>query len=636
MCGIAGWVGDGFPANRMAAMLDRMAHRGPDGRGRWEDSDAGVVLGHLRLAIIDLNTGDQPLISPDGRYVIVYNGEIYNYLELRPELEAKGWNFSTASDTEVLLAGLVLQGPDFLRKTIGMFAIALWDRAERRLLLARDRMGIKPLYIAETPNGLAFASELKSLLLLPGVSREIDPIALESYLTLRYVPSPATMVKGIRKFPAAHYGWVQSGRLNMTRWWDVDFSSRSGALTQVEAEQLDWHLQDAVRLCLRSDVPYGAFLSGGIDSGIVVGLMARQSSAPVRTYSIGFSGVADERQNAGRVARAIGTSHQELELVPQDLMRLPEIVRLVDEPFPDPIIMAMSSLAERARRDVKVILTGEGADELFGGYVHHRQLMQLSSVAPYVPQACLNLAARLARGVPMRLLDHLFDYPVPPGPEARERLAKLLRAARSPANRYLAFVSLFDEEDRKSLLFHPGHDEGIRRVRDELAESQDAAIDQLWRFEHKTWLVDNILFKQDKTLMAHSVEGRVPFCDHRLVELAAKLPLSARFGPSGRKSALRDAARRLVPELAPSGPKNAFMIPQEGAYAEIIRDLAGDYLGSQRFRELGLFRQRTVNNLLAKLAAPSLLPGKQVLALTMFAMWERGVLGTHGSEAAAA
>lgn len=636
MCGIAGWAGNSLKSEQIDHMLDQMTHRGPDGRGQWSDREAGVALGHLRLAIIDLNTGDQPMISPDGRYVIVYNGEIYNYLELRPQLEARGWVFKTTSDTEVLLAGLAQEGPDFFHKTIGMFALALWDRVERKLLLARDRMGIKPLYIAETAHGLAFASELKSLLRMPGVSREIDLAALDSYLTLRYVPSPATMVKGIRKFPAAHYGWVQSGHLNMTRWWDIEFSSRPGTLTQMEAEQLDWHLQDAIRLCLRSDVPYGAFLSGGIDSGIVVGLMARQSSAPVRTYSIGFSGVADERQSAARIAGAIGTTHQELELTPQDLMRLPEIVRLVDEPFPDPIILAMSTLAERARRDVKVILTGEGADELFGGYVHHKQLMQISSVAPYVPQACLNLAARMARRLPMHLLDRLFDYAVPPGPEVRDRLAKLLRAARSPAGRYLAFVSLFDEEDRKSLLFDPGHDEGIRRLRDELTGSQNAAIDQLWRFEHKTWLVDNILFKQDKTLMAHSVEGRVPFCDHRLVELAARLPLSARFGPSGRKSALRDAARRLVPELPPSGPKNAFMIPQEGPYAAIIRDLAGDYLRSQRFRELGLFHQRTVSGLLDKLATPSLLPGKQILALTMFAIWEREVLAIHGSEVVAA
>ncbi|MCW0234572.1 MAG: asparagine synthase (glutamine-hydrolyzing) [Ferrovibrio sp.] len=636
MCGIAGWIGNGPQFEQMSYMLDQMGHRGPDGRDQWSDRDAGVVLGHLRLAIIDLNTGNQPMISPDGRYVIVYNGEIYNYLELRPQLEARGWVFRTTSDTEVLLAGLAQEGPDFFHKTIGMFALALWDRMERKLLLARDRMGIKPLYIAETAHGIAFASELKSLLRLPGVSREIDPAALESYLTLRYVPSPATMVKGIRKFPAAHYGWVQSGRLSMTRWWDIDFNSRSGDITPMEAEQLDWHLQDAVRLCLRSDVPYGAFLSGGVDSGVVVGLMARESAVPVRTYSIGFSGIADERQSAASVARAIGTSHQELELAPQDLMRLPETIRLVDEPFPDPIILAMSSLAERARRDVKVILTGEGADELFGGYVHHKQMMQLSAIAPYVPQACLNLAARMAQRVPMRLLDRLFDYPVPPGPEARERLAKLLRAARSPAGRYLAFVSLFDEEDRERLLQEAGHDEGVRRVRDELTGSKNSAIDQLWRFEHKAWLVDNILLKQDKTLMAHSVEGRVPFCDHRLVELAARLPLSARLGPGAGKSALRDAARRLVPELPPSGPKHAFMIPQEGAYAAVIRDLAGDSLGSQRFRELGLFRRQAIDTLLTKLTKPSLLPSKQVLALTMFAIWEREVLASRGAEAAAA
>ncbi len=626
MCGIAGFIGPGAATDVMTAMLRVMAHRGPDGHGNWRDPDAGILLGHLRLAIIDVNSGAQPMLSPDGRYVLVYNGEIYNYIELRPALEQKGWHFATASDTEVLLAGLVLEGPAFLTKTIGMFALALWDRSERRMLLARDRMGIKPLYVAEMPHGLAFASELKSLLLLPGVKRELDPDALEAFFTLRYVPSPLTMVSGIRKFPAAHYAWIAGGSMTLTRWWDVAFASPEGEMTRAQEDELDWHLEDAVRLSLRSDVPYGSFLSGGVDSALVTGLMARQSPQRVRTYSVGFAGVSDEREAAGRIAQAIGTDHTVLELTPEDLRSLPAVVRMLDEPFPDPIVLAMDALAARAVRDVKVILTGEGADELFGGYVHHKHLMLLNAWAKYIPQPLLGFGAAMAANLPQGLLRHLFDYPVPPGREAASRLAGLIRSAGTDADSYLSYVSLFNGAERRRLFSSPAHEAGIELVTRDITRGSAAFIDRLWSSEYRYWLSDNILFKQDKTLMAHSVEGRVPFCDHRLVELAAQLPLRARFGCRGRKSALRDAADRLVPELPKQGAKHAFMIPQDGSYAAVIREMAQDMLSSRRIRQLGVFNGKAIDALLEAFKVPSLLSGKQVLALLMFTLWEREVL----------
>lgn len=626
MCGIAGFIGPGAATDVMTAMLRAMAHRGPDGRGDWRDPDAGVMLGHLRLAIIDVNSGAQPMLSPDGRYVLVYNGEIYNYVELRPALEEKGWHFVTASDTEVLLAGLVLEGPAFLTKTIGMFALALWDRSERRMLLARDRMGIKPLYVAETPRGLAFASELKSLLLLPGVKRELDPDALEAFFTLRYVPSPLTMISGIRKFPPAHYAWIAGGNIALTRWWDVAFASPEGEMTRAQEDELDWHLEDAVRLSLRSDVPYGSFLSGGVDSALVTGLMARQSTQRVRTYSVGFTGVSDEREAAGRIAQAIGTNHTVLELTPEDLRSLPAVARMLDEPFPDPIVLAMDALAARASRDVKVILTGEGADELFGGYVHHKHLMLLNAWAKYIPQPLLGFGAEMAANLPQGLLRHLFDYPVPPGREAASRLAGLIRSAGADADSYLSYVSLFNRVERRRLFSSSTHEAGIELVTRDITRGSAAFIDRLWSSEYRYWLSDNILFKQDKTLMAHSVEGRVPFCDHRLVELAARLPLKARFGRRGRKSALRDAADRLVPELPKQGAKQAFMIPQDGSYAAVIREMAQDMLSSRRIRQLGVFNGKVIDALLEAFKVPSLLSGKQVLALLMFSLWEQEVL----------
>lgn len=628
MCGIAGLLGD-FPAGTMAAMLGRMRHRGPDGEGVWKDEAAGIRLGHRRLAIIDLDTGGQPMDSPDGRHVMVFNGEIYNYRDLRPGLMAKGWEFRTASDTEVLLAGLVLEGPSFLDRTIGMFALALWDRHRRSLFLARDRMGIKPLYVAETPAGLAFASEVKSLLAVPGVSREIDLAALDAYLAVRYVPAPLTMVRGIRKFPAAHHATLRRGEtLSPHRWWDIRFRSGPGPVGRDQEERLDELLTDAVRQCLVSDVPVGAFLSGGVDSGVVAGLMARLSPQPVRTYAVGFAGIADEREEARATAAALGTRHHDWELVPGDLRRLPEVVAGVDEPFPDPIVLAMDMLAERAGRDVKVVLTGEGADELFGGYVHHPHLHLLDQMAGRLPRGLLAVGGAAAGILPVWLVNRLFDYPAPPGRPARDRLAALVRSAGTEAGRYLTYVSIFDASDRRALLARPAGQSALAAIAALLKDGGGAFIDRLWTTEYKTWLADNILFKQDKTLMAHSVEGRVPFCDHRLVDLAAGLPLSARLAGRRRKAALRDAARRLVPELPAQGRrKKAFMIPMEGAYGAVIRELAGDVLTSRRFRDLGLFRPEAVDRLLSGFPEPSFLAGKQILSLAMFGLWADKVLG---------
>ena len=635
MCGIAGLVGLRSSRAALAQMLALMRHRRPDGEGVWEDKDGDAVLGHRRLAIIDLATGDQPMESADGRYAITFNGEIYNYRELRPDLERRGVSFRTTSDTEVLLAGLMLDGPAFLQKTVGMFAFGFWDRRERSLLLARDRVGVKPLYYAEPKQGaLAFASEVKSLLAIDGVSREIEPAALDAYLALRYVPAPLTMISGVKKFPPAHYAILRDGKLTFTRYWDISFdSNEAGRYDEDEArEELVALLKDSVRLRLRSDVPYGAFLSGGIDSALIVGLMAQTASQPLRTYSIGFDGIADERPRARAIATAMGARHSDIALTPKDLSRLPEVVWYLDEPFPDPIVLAMSLLAERANGEVKVILTGEGADEIFGGYVHHPHLHMLSQWAPYLPQAALGAAAWTASKMPVGLIDRLFDYPQPPRRKGRERLAELLRAASDEPARYLAYVSLFTDTERDGLL-PPGLRRKLDGSRSIAAATQmrfgerceRLPIDRIWTLEYKTWLPDNILFKQDKTLMSHGIEGRVPYCDHRLVEFAARLPLHARISGGKNKRILRDVAAKILPKLPPAEGKKAFVVPLDGAYGAVIREMAGDVLSSARFRALGLFDGRAVDSLLKEFPNPSFLVGRQIMALVMFALWHESI-----------
>src|SRR5690348_9413969 len=312
MCGIAGLVGDVARPDIIANITGSMRHRGPDGEGFWSDPDAQIAFGHCRLAIIDLTTGNQPMTSPDGRYVISYNGEIYNYIELRPDLERRGWVFRTTSDTEVLLAGLILEGSSFLQKTNGMFALSLWDRRERCLMLARDRVGVKPMYYCEPkPGSLAFASDLRALLDLPGVELTLNADAVNAYFSLRYVPAPWTIFKQIRKFPAGHWATFQNGHLSFKRYWQITFDSGSGKnWSQDEScEELESILTDAVRLRLRSDVPYGVFLSGGVDSSLVTALTERIAGTPVRTYSIGFSEAADERPEARRIANHLRTEH---------------------------------------------------------------------------------------------------------------------------------------------------------------------------------------------------------------------------------------------------------------------------------------------------------------------------------------
>lgn len=605
-----------------------MRHRGPDGMATWSDPDVGIHLGHVRLAIIDLVTGDQPMLSPDGRHVIVFNGEIYNFLELRSDLEARGWQFKTNADTEVLLAGLALEGPDFLQRTIGMFALALWDRTSRTLLVARDRMGIKPLYVAETRDGFAFASELKSLLLLPGVSSELDMSALDAFLALRYVPSPYTLLRDVRKFPAAHYAFIRNnGEKSVTRWWNVRFDSGPNNMSAEAKDRLDWLLDDSVRLCMRSDVPIGAFLSGGIDSGLIASLMASHVAGAINTFSIGFQSSVDERPEARAAARAIGSRHTELELAPEDLRRLPEVVRALDEPFPDPIVLAMSLLAEQSKSTVKVILTGEGADELFGGYVHHPHLKLLDQISSWMPRAMPIALGLIAARLPAALVNRFFSYSVPLAQQDVARIGDLLREAKNPVGRYLRYVSLFDQATRMQLVpaLRADGKSAVAVVSRCIEEAGGRYMDSIWQCEHRYWLPDNILFKQDKTLMAFGIEGRVPFCDHRLVEFAASLPMSARLGRSTNKVALRDAATRLAPHLNGTSAKKAFMVPMDGRYGAAMRELAGDVLSSADFRNMGLFDVRLLDRMVGRFPSPSLLEGKQILAITMLALWNREV-----------
>ena len=374
MCGICGYVGfeeDGL----LERMKQRIAHRGPDGEGSWRAE--GVALGHRRLSIIDVAGGAQPIVSEDGRSAIIGNGEIYNHADLRRELESRGHRFRTHSDNEVVLHAYEEWGPGALSRLNGMFAVAVWDGAHRRLFLARDRLGIKPLYYLHDGGKFLFASEIKSLLASRSVELTVDARAVHEYLALRYVPGPGSMFRQVRKLPAGHYATVESdGRLSLGRWWEPPLYE--GPFEGSEQEYLDGfaeRFERSIQRRLMSEVPFGAYLSGGLDSSTIVGAMSRIVSTPVRTFSVGFDYEHDELEGAADTARRFGCDHTEIVCRLSDLDLLPEIVWHLDEPLGDPIVIPMYLLAREAKKKVTVILAGEGADETLGGYLFHKALL---------------------------------------------------------------------------------------------------------------------------------------------------------------------------------------------------------------------------------------------------------------------
>ncbi len=636
MCGIAGIIGAGASGKSIDGMLSLMHHRGPDGDGVWKSPGGSCVLGHKRLSIIDIAGSPQPMASPDGRYHIVFNGEIYNYLELRPELERQGWVFATKGDSEVLLAGLVLQGTSFLDAITGMFAFALWDEQEQSLLLARDRVGIKPLYYGyDEADRLVLGSELKSVVHGRASGFKVNPLALDYYLSLRYVPGPLTMVEGISKFPTGHWGLWKNGKLTLNRYWDISFVAKppaDGPSYTEAVDEVERLLSNAVRLRMRSDVPYGAFLSGGVDSAVVTALMASHTDKPVKTYSVGFDDFEDECDDARAMARALGADHTEFSLRPDDLYDLGDVAWSIDEPFPDPIVLAMHKLAEKAQKDVKVILTGEGADELFGGYVHHPHMALLDRMFKWLPSPALKLGGAMAASLPMFVIDRLFNYPQSPGKQGRARLKGLLVSAKEPLQRYLTYVSLLSEQERRVLLSPSLEDElpsleerlqPLQRFFDRPEKGDDSAA--LWKLEYKMWLADNILFKQDKALMGCSIEGRVPFCDHHLVEFASKLPFDYKIAEGINKRVLRSVADKRLPPVEGTTKKKAFMVPLTGAYGKITVEIAEDVLGKKGLASRGLFREDALQELMRSVSNPSFLAGKQIMALVMFELWMRAM-----------
>lgn len=593
MCGIAGRFN--FDPLRLvdrdvlAAMTDVLAHRGPDAAGAHVAP--GIGLGHRRLSIIDLATGDQPLSNEDGTIWTVYNGEIYNFADVRAELIAHGHRFRTSSDTEVIVHGYEEWGELCVEKFRGMFAIAIWDAVARRLVLARDRLGVKPLYYAELPGiGVVFGSELKALLEDPEVPREWRADAIDAYLSLLYIPAPATIYRGIAKLPPAHVLVAEKGATRTFRYWDLEFTGEGDPRREDEyLEELDALLRESVALRQISDVPLGTFLSGGIDSTAVAAYMVETSARPPVTISVGFDHEAyDELSHARTVAEHLGCEFHQRTVTPDIVSLLPKLAWHFDEPFADSSAVPTYYVSKEARALVTVALSGDGGDELWAGYARHR-VEHFEQRARTVLGPASRVAGWLGRALPLSVK----------GARALRHLAHRPDHAYALKHAYGMF-----EPDAKTRLYSPGFAHAVGDA-DVLAAFRDTyrrcgspdALDRALYVDVHTYMVDDILTKVDRMSMAVSLEAREPLLDHRLLEFAASVPSSLKLRDGRTKHLLRKVLDRRIPKHILERRKRGFDAPIGEWLRGPLRPMVDALLEDGRLHERGIFNASEVTRL---------------------------------------
>jgi asparagine synthase (glutamine-hydrolysing) len=612
MCGIAGIIARASEkpcAGTLDGMAAALAHRGPDGGAVRVYGCAGFAF--RRLSIIDLAGGAQPIDNEDRTCHVVLNGEIYNHLELREDLEGRGHRFRTRSDVECVVHGYEEWGDQIVHRLRGMFALALWDEPRQRLLLARDRLGKKPLLYHEAGGRLAFASEFRSLAADPEMPREPDLPAIHHYLTYQYVPSPLTAFKGVRKLPPAHLLVFEDGEARIERYWSLSFQPTLAITEEDAAAEVRRLLREAVRMRLMSEVPLGAFLSGGIDSGSIVALMAE--FGPVKTFSVGFDEEDfSELRYARQVAQRYGTDHHEFVVRPQAAEVIPALVEHYGEPYADSSALPTYYLASETAAHVKVALTGDGGDELFAGYRRYELLARLDAIGR-VPGARGLAGAGVRLGVG----------------RASARAERLLRAIASrPEERYARAISYFTPEDKDALYSPemkaaaPGDAYELLYAHYQRADAPDLLGRRLYA-DTMTYLPDDLLVKIDIATMIHSLEGRSPFLDHPLVEFAARLPSRFKLLRRAGKLVLRRAVADLLPPEILSRPKMGFGVPISSWFRGELAELLRDVLLSPRATARPFFRPERVRQIVEDHQAGRRDHGAQLWALLMLELWCR-------------
>ncbi len=630
MCGIYGIVRfDGRPIESatLSAMGRVTSHRGPDDEG--QHIDGAAAIGMRRLSIIDLSGGHQPLSNEDESIWLVCNGEVYNFRELRSALQAKGHRFKTGSDCEVLIHLYEEYGDDFVQHLNGMYGFALWDGRRKRMLVGRDRLGIKPIYIYRSGQTLAFSSEAKAFLALPNFSVNVDHGALRSFIGLGYVPAPQSIFRGVEKLPTASIMVIEGGKTTIRRYWNVPATIDRTTTEQDWIEQVRARLEQSVRMQMVSDVPIGAFLSGGVDSSAVVAYMAAASNLPIKTYAIGFDGGgADSFYNelpyARRVADLFKTDHHEIIVRPDVVSLLPRLAWHMDEPIADTAFVTTYLVSEFARKDVTVILSGVGGDELFGGYRRYLG-SRYQSYFEHLPRGMRQLLARLARRLPSDRHSPLLNV---------ARLARgFLGSVDLPFDeRYRSYVEVFPRAEQTQLLRANGADTWDALTNGFRMAQADDALNRMLTVDAETQLPDDLLLLTDKMSMAVSLECRVPLLDHELVELAARMPESIKIRGGRLKHLMKEAMRDKLPADILDRKKRGFGMPM-GAWlkrelAQVMRHLLSERAVNAR----GFFNHASISDLIAAHDANRVDGTDRLLALLNFEVWCRIFLDRRSPE----
>ena len=620
MCGIAGFAGIQDPL-LLKAITDILVHRGPDDEGFY--SDEHVSMGMRRLSIIDLAGGHQPIHNEDETVWVVFNGEIYNFKELREELIKKGHSFYTNTDTEVIPHLYEEFGEDCVHHLRGMFAFALWDKNRNQLLLARDRLGIKPLYYMMYDGKLVFASELKSLLAFERCPKEVDLNALLSFLTFLYIPSPDTIFKGIQKLSPGHLLVYLKGEVTLKPYWDLSFPVEGERGREGEyCERVRQLMSEVVQLHLISDVPFGVFLSGGLDSSTIVACMAEVSSAPIKTFSIGYgeeSKSYNELEYARMIAKHFGTEHHEFILKPDMVQVIPKLVWHLDEPFADSSLISTYLVSKAAREHVAVALTGIGGDEVFGGYPRYLGA-RLAGSYEYVPHW---VRRSLARAIDL----------LPESTQSRNLSGWAKRFIKgglmSERDRYISWVSFFDQQSLKSLMsesFRAEFETMDATDRHRYLYENNRALDSMGKIFYldvKTYLPDDLLMMGDKMSMANSLELRVPFCDHRLLEYAATIPTELKFKGFRLKSLFKRSMASRLPQEILNRKKQGFMVPLAQWFRKDLKEFTQELLSEASIRKRGYFNPKYVHWMLDRHYTGRQNLTDQIFALLTLELWHR-------------
>jgi asparagine synthase (glutamine-hydrolysing) len=630
MCGICGKLNfdpdENVPQSLLKAMADSIVHRGPDDDGYYVSGQIG--LGFRRLSIIDLAGGHQPLANEDRTIWIVFNGEIYNFQELREGLLKKGHTFRTKTDTEVIVHLYEEYGEAGIEALRGMFAFAIWDQNQKKLLLARDRIGIKPLYYGLTPHSLIFGSEMKAILQDPEVKREVLPSTIDRFLTFGYVPGEETLLTGIYKLPPGSFMVVKNGKTEVKQYWDLHFSSSSVTLKDAE-EQLLEILEESVRLHMISDVPVGFLLSGGVDSTAMLSLASRKTDRPISSYTVGFanSGVADERPFARVAAEKYGSEHHEISISSKEFADfLPQYVWHMEEPVCEPPAVALYYVSKLARNYVKVLISGEGGDEAFAGYQNYRGMLwieRIKRVAGPLKGALSKTLSLLYKVIPWHRLGKylpLLDVPFESYYYSR---------ASSP---FYFFNAHYKEAYSSDFCDHIDKERSLLPVTRLLSKNtSEDILSRMLYVDTKTWLPDDLLVKADKMTMANSLELRVPLLDHKLLEFAATLPSNFKVHGLTTKYIAKRALGKQIPTEIIERKKAGFPVPYENWLRTDLRDSIHDVLLDRETLDRGYFKKSAIEKLLRD-NAESGAHARDIFSLLVLELWHRQFLSNRGED----